>query len=96
MTTLNLKPTEAIKKIESLIKEKDGFDCFSKNSQYCFDNFDNKFCRINLWSDNCHDYNNNVEFVSQLKRSFKGEDLIQINIYQIIKQNNEQNNRTNI
>jgi len=81
MTTLNLTPSEAVAKAKELISEKRGFDFCSKNSQYIFDERDEEFYRVNLWSNNSSDYSTADKFVSQLKRSCKDIEMVTINIY---------------
>tara|TARA_R110002049_G_scaffold55268_1_gene153454 strand:- start:173 stop:433 length:261 start_codon:yes stop_codon:yes gene_type:complete len=81
MKTYKLSPAEAIKKASSLIDNKEGFDFFSKKSQYIYNEMTEDFHRVNLWSENGSDYKCKEDFISQLKRSSKSETEIEINVY---------------
>ena len=77
MRTLDLNHKELKQKLQK-IDELGYFDIIINNSQYVFDD---RYLRINLWSDNSHEYKTKKEFINQMLRSSKKYNKAELNIY---------------
>ena len=79
-TTIKIESKEQLLTLIDKSKNWFFFDCFVKNSQFCFDYIDQRFYRVNLWSDNHHSYKSLDDMTKQILRSVKRNNFQDVSV----------------